>query len=213
MTFDVVHRQNEVVAPPLLLSADKLLELVAAGFALEVAGRDDRDEEPGLIQHLVQLPAPAITEPDAIDVLEDLEGLTGDGAHRTLELLPELADRAAVVLIVEARVAEKCVRRSGWHGRSLSPISTQKYHGYAKMHTQLWWRDISARRLQKSMATPALAGKIVPSAKRSLRSACERQLVAMGRHPATMPSTTAVRRSPAVRAAYVGFPAVSAASP
>jgi hypothetical protein len=38
----------------------------------------------------------------------------------------------------------------------------------------------------------------------------QRLLLAMGRHPATMPSTTAVRRS---RAAYVGFPAVSAASP
>jgi hypothetical protein len=44
-------------------------------------------------------------------------------------------------------------------------------------------------------------------------NARECRLVAMGRHPATMPSTTAVRRTPAVRAAYVGFPAVSAASP
>jgi hypothetical protein len=38
-------------------------------------------------------------------------------------------------------------------------------------------------------------------------------VLAMSRHLTTMSSTTAVRRSPAVKAAYVGFPEVSAASP
>jgi hypothetical protein len=38
-------------------------------------------------------------------------------------------------------------------------------------------------------------------------------LVAMGRHPAPVPGMTAVRRNPAVRAGYVCFPAISAASP
>ena len=57
-----------------------------------------------------------LAEPDAIDVLKNLERLPGDGAHGAGQPITKLADRAAFVLVVEARVAEKSVRRFRCHG-------------------------------------------------------------------------------------------------
>jgi hypothetical protein len=96
---------------PRSASAQELLQLVAAGLAREVAGRDDWDEEARRVEHLVQLARPVFADADPSDVLENLEGSAGDRAHRACEPATELGDRAAVVSVVEAGVAEKCVRR------------------------------------------------------------------------------------------------------
>jgi hypothetical protein len=45
IAFNIVDRQDEVVAPSLCLGVQKPLKFFAAGSAREVAGRDDRDEE------------------------------------------------------------------------------------------------------------------------------------------------------------------------
>jgi hypothetical protein len=52
-----------------------------------------------------------LANPNPANVLEDIEGRAGDRLHRAREPLTKLADRAAVVLVVEARIAEKCVRQ------------------------------------------------------------------------------------------------------
>jgi hypothetical protein len=102
---------TRVVAPALDFGTQELLQLLETGLARKVVGRKDGDEESDVAEHLVQLVGPVLADTDALYVLENLEGNAGDSAYRVGEPPAELADRAAVILIVKARVAQECVRR------------------------------------------------------------------------------------------------------
>src|SRR5687767_7419543 len=97
-TFDPVDRQDEVVAASRSLGAEKPLKFLSAGPAREVALRDDWNEEPCLIKHLIQLVWPVLADADTVHVLEDLERLAGHVLYRVLEKPTERTDAAVPVV-------------------------------------------------------------------------------------------------------------------
>ena len=84
ITVDVVDRQDEILAAMVGLGPEEFLEFIAAGLAREVARRDDRDEETGLVEYLIQLIGPALPDLDVVDVLKDLERLACHLLHGML---------------------------------------------------------------------------------------------------------------------------------
>jgi hypothetical protein len=85
------------------------------------------------------------------------------------------------------------------------------YHGASSWPIRLGQLAMSATTIAASLRFSRCTGEYSSADEGGNLTVClelEGRGLAMGRHPAPMPGMTAVRRSPAGRAAYLGFPAV-----
>jgi hypothetical protein len=110
---DPVDRQDPIPSAETLLASGEVLELVAAGWALEVVRRQDRDEEGHFVQRAFDAFLPCLTPRDALAVLEDVEPAAGERPYRVAQPHLKRGQLAMLVLVIEVCVAHE----RGWPGR------------------------------------------------------------------------------------------------
>jgi hypothetical protein len=85
--IDEVDRQYQIVPPSVSLIVQEGFSLASTMVTLEEAGRQNRDEDLGGPDRLIEFPQPRITRLDAVDIQKDFETLAGPRRDRQLKFL------------------------------------------------------------------------------------------------------------------------------